>query len=204
MTRTACTAGVILLLCGGCAVKTYRGTYDPAAFAAWRIAADQRVPGRAWVMTAPEDDAFLWSGHEKGWNPVLVLPMGMVVREAAVRTFGGLFVGGAEAGCQAPRAGDERVVITPRLKSLSHRLDGWTRRMAVEVSIQVSVLGPEGQVAFERTSTSGTWRTALTIDHEPFEPQLMQAVQVATQEAMLGAARDVKAFLEAKGKPPAP
>jgi hypothetical protein len=203
MTRTVSTAGVILLLCSGCAWRTYRGTYDPAAFANWRIAADQRVAGRALVMTTPEEDAFVWAGHQRGWNPTLVVPMGMVVREAAVRTFGGLFLGGAEAGSQPPRAGDERVVVTPRFKVLSHRLEPSTQRLAMEVSIQVSVLGPDRQVAFECTSTSKTWR-AVRADFEPFEPHLMQAVQVATQDAMLGAARDVKAFLEGKGMPPAP
>jgi len=187
----------------GCGALTHTGAYDPSAFAPWRIAQEWKLEGRALILTAANDDAFVYSGRPRGFvgsATTLRLPLGVIVREAAVRVFGDLFLGGAKVSNDASRLEGCRAVITPRFVAFSHQYGWSTNRF--ELSVRVALLDAGGQVAFEKSYDSGQLEVPAGVYRASPARPIDRAAHVAIQQLMLQAAADVRTHLEGRSPPP--
>ncbi len=192
MIRTATTAAGLALL-AGC---TLVGAYDPSYFAPWRIDPVKKIEGRALVLTAAEDDAFVYSERPTtfiGSAFTLRLPLGVLAREAALRVFGDLFRGGAAASNDPSNAAGHRAVISPHVTRFTHTYY-WTRAI-VSMSVSVRLLDARDVVLFEKSYDAGPVEVE-TMDGPPAAERFTRTTQVTLQGLMLRAAADVKAQLD--------
>jgi hypothetical protein len=203
MARTT-LAGAALLLLAGCVTM---GRYDPEYFAAWPISPEMKLEGRALIRTAPEEDAFVYSGRPvtfTGSAITLRLPLGVATREAAVRVFGDLFRGGAAASSDGGETAGYRVVISPRVTGFRHacRWSLFAPRVFT-VSVAVAVQDGEGHDVLARTYDSGEVAVDNVAVRKREAEAVSRTVQMALQALMLRAAADVKAALEGAPAPAA-
>jgi hypothetical protein len=197
MTRTVTAVGALALL----ASCTHVGRFEPKHFASWQIAENKKLDGRALVLTTVQDDAYVWSGRPTGAvgaATTLTLPLGVLVREAAKRVFGDLFLGGADASNDTAHLDGYRAVVSPRITAFSYRY-GWSAIFMTEsgefaLSMRVALLDARGGVTFERTYASGRLEVAGRSQVAPAEA-ISQAAHVAAQALMLQAAADIATHL---------
>jgi hypothetical protein len=191
-------AASALALASACA---FEGRYDKRYFRATGIAEEERLDGRALVLTSSDDDEYVYSARPTGFagsGTTLTLPLGVVVREAALKVFGDLFRGGADALTDRTGLEGYRAVVSPRLAGFSH-VYGWTTASVV-VSVRVSLLDAKGNVLREKTYSDefeSEGAGALRASGSDAGSVMSRMAQVAVQTLMLRAAADVKAFLEA-------
>jgi hypothetical protein len=185
----------------GCVVT---GRYDPRLFAPVEVAPEKRLDGQALVLTAPEEDAYQFSGKPTsfaGSGVTLTMPLGLQTREAARGVFDALFRGGARVSSAEPALEAYRVVVSPRVTRLVHR---YTMTHGVELELWVRVVaraGP-GELLFDRTYASGLF--ALE-DSRPAEVNLAYGVDYVLQRVLLRVAVDVRTCLVGPACPePAP
>lgn len=185
---------------------THAGQFAPTNFAPWRIARDERLEGRALVLTTEKDDAYVWSGRPTGLvgsAMTLTLPLGVIAREAAKRVFGDLFLGGADVSNDAPRLEAYRAVVSPRITAFSYRYRWpsiFDNSAEFALSLHVALLDARGAVAFEQTYESDRVEVPGRYGVLPAEA-ITQAAHVAAQALMLQAAADIRERLAAQAAP---
>jgi len=205
MTRIWMAGGAAALLTG-CAALIHHGKYDPKAFAPWRIAQDKKIEGRALILSTARDDGLAYSGHPPGMAGVAtsqVLPFGVIIREAAKRVLGDLFLGGADTSNDASHLEGYRAVVVPRFSDFVYRVRIFGTSQ-LDLSVHVALLDARGQAVFEQNYDSG-WEDVPP--QERADPTLIdRAAHVAAQRVMLQAAADVRDWLLAhsplSGEPP--
>ncbi len=204
MTRAALAAGAMALL----ASCTHVGTFDPKHFQPWQIAEDKKLEGRALVLTAAEADGYVYSGRPAsfvGSANTLTLPLGLLVREAAKRVFGELFLGGADASNDASHLEGYRAVVSPRLVGFTYQY-GWSALYSPSgqfaLSIRVALLNASGAVVFEKIYESGLLEATGSAQVDAPEA-ISRGAHVAAQTLMLQAAADLRERLAPQAAPPA-
>lgn len=211
MRRAALAA---LSLIAGC---TYTTRYNPALFDSPQISDQERLDGRVLVMTAPADDAWVYSGHPSsltGGGTTLNVPLGEITREAAAKAFGDLFRGGVDRSNHVVGLESYRVVVAPRTVAFDYKYNalrnvGFAVTPQAAVQVHVSLLDPKGNPTWQRTYDSGleSGRTYF-ISGDPGD-RVGEAAHHALLRVMRQAANDVKAVLlvpaaPASSAPPAP
>ena len=183
------------LLLTGCVTA---GSYQPAFFdlpADGALAAGPAVDGRVLVVTSPAQDGLVFKDHPTTFTGslyTLQLPLGVIVREAALKAFGEAFAGGAEHGGERPAGASFTAVVTPAVTRFDWEVH-FTSLMGgahptVNLELSVSLLDGDGQVSWERrylVSEQDPGGLSSTTD------LLGWLTHQAALEAMRQAARDV-------------
>jgi hypothetical protein len=206
MMRMATVAAALCAL-AGCA---HRGALNPTYFPRQGFAEEQRVDGRALVITAPADDAFVYEGRPESFTgsaTTLALPLGVITREAAAIAFGDLFRGGADRTNAVAGLESYRVVIAPRATRFSYAYNalrnlGFAVTPEVTVTLTVHLVDAQGKPTWERSYDSGTFRgDTYFMTGTPGET-VNQAAHRAIYDLVLRAAADVAAELRARPQAP--
>ena len=112
-------AALAVLALGGCAMTS---TFNPGYLAAARRPVAEQADGKALIVTTPQDDAYVYTGHPTSFTgaaTTLTLPLGSIVKETATAAFADRFKGGAEAAGAITNADSYAVIVAPRLTSFS-------------------------------------------------------------------------------------
>jgi hypothetical protein len=175
-------------------------SYDATRFAAWRIAADRKLDGRAAVLTTPEDDTTEWARKPSGAvgsAGTVRVPVGVIAREAARRVLGELFLDGAEALHEAAGLERYRAVVTPRITAFEYHFPlsaMFTSRVELALSLHVIARDARGEVLLDRTYDSGRIQ-ADGAGRDDAAAALDRGVHQVAQALMLRAAADVREHL---------
>lgn len=208
MSRAALAALAALSL----AACTYTTRFNPAHFDSPPVPEQERLDGRVLVMTAAQDDAWIYSGHPSsltGGGTTLNVPLGEITREAAAKAFGDLFRGGVDRSNHVVGLESYRVVVAPRTVAFDYKYNalrnvGFAVTPEAAVQVHVSLLDAKGNPTWQRTYDSGleSGRTYF-ISGAPGD-RVGEAAHHALLRVMRQAANDVKAVLLAPAAPASP
>ena len=161
-TRFARLAGAVLaiLAVAGCSSTS---SYNPSYLAAARRPATVVSDGKVLVVTAPQDDAFVYTGNPTSFTgsaTTLTLPLGSIVRESAVAAFADTFKGGADVASQVTDASRYVVIVAPKLVTFSYEYNqlknvGFAITPTAVVNVDVRVLDAKGATRWQRSYASG-------------------------------------------------
>ncbi|MBK9516168.1 MAG: hypothetical protein IPO09_02220 [Anaeromyxobacter sp.] len=188
--RTLVPVSLALLL-AGCATI---GTYQPAYFDQDGTAEAPAMDEPILVVTGAAEDGLVFKGGpttSTGSGHILELPLGVIVREAALRAFGEVSRGGARHGSQRPEGPLLQVVVTPRVITFDW---AWQAEVfgagspQVRLEVSVSRLDGAGQVAWERRYQ---FIEEQSLGFSAVGDLLSWLTHQAAQKAMRRAARDL-------------
>jgi hypothetical protein len=114
------TFAVTVLVLAGCAMTS---SYNQSYLAAARRPVAVQADGKALIVTTPEDDAYVYTGHPTSFTgsaTTLTLPLGAIVKESATAAFADAFKGGVDAGNAIKDADRYAVIVAPKLASFSY------------------------------------------------------------------------------------
>lgn len=139
------------------------GSYNPAYLAAARRPAAIQVDGKVLIVTAPQDDAFIYSGNPTSFTgsaTTLTLPLGSMVRETAAAAFADTFKSGADAAPAVKDPARYVVIVAPRLSTFTYEYNqlknaGFAITPTAVVNVDVRVLDATGATRWQRSYASG-------------------------------------------------
>jgi hypothetical protein len=207
-------ARVVLLSLVGCALHL-QGTYDPSYFEDTPPDPSDLLPGKILVETDPADDTRVATIRVLFQS--LTMPVGPIMKEAARRTFGGKFKGGAVMANDRADAASVRGIVSLRfvdyepsvtqsdrpnsplrfaatIPPIRNPSTGVINDHAAAASVKVSVQysEPTGQVVWQRTYSG--WAAAGADQREARDYSI--AAHWAMEAALQHAANDVEQALE--------
>ena len=178
------------VLLAGCATV---GSYDPAYFDQGGPVDAAALDGQVLVVTGAAEDGLVFKGlpttvYASGY--VLELPLGVIVREAALRAFGEAFRGGAVHGSESPSVAHFKAVVAPHVIGLTWEFipDLGLGSAQVRLEVSVSLIDGAGQVAWERRYLSVEDGSK---GFSAFENLLSRLAHQAALKAMRQAAREL-------------
>jgi hypothetical protein len=157
--RTSILVLAAALLLGGCSMATgYRPDYvQPRA-----VAAEERIQGKALLVTSTEEDQYVFSGHPTSFTgsaSTLSVPLGFMTRQIAETVFGEVCTEGVDHAAAA--ASGYAVIVRPKvtlfefgypqLKNL-----GFAITPEARVDLNVKLLGSDGQPLLDKDYSTGT------------------------------------------------
>jgi hypothetical protein len=153
-------AAMAALAFAGCAMTS---TYNAGYLAAARRPAAAMAEGKVLVLTTPQDDAYVYTGNPTsftGGGTTLTLPLGAIVKEAALAAFADTFRGGVDAAPQVANTSQYTVIVAPRLVSYSYEYNqlknvGFAITPTAVVNIDVRVVDAAGALRWQRSYASG-------------------------------------------------
>lgn len=190
----------------GCA---HTATYNASHFAVQRLGDDQRLDGRALILTESQDDAYTFSGKPTsftGGGTTLTIPLGLIAREAATLAFGDLFRGGVDKSNDRSNLRTYAAVVSPRVTGFSYEYNalknvGFAITPTVVVSVSLSLLDEQGKSFWEKTYESGSFEgDTYVISGSPGE-DVGKAAHRAIYGLMLKAAGDAREQVKARPRP---
>ncbi|HUL58456.1 MAG TPA: hypothetical protein VLU43_04235 [Anaeromyxobacteraceae bacterium] len=198
--RRATTAAWGLALLAGCTY--YPGAYRPDYFNPAAARPEEKLEGRALVRMADADVAYVYSGRPAsmvGRATELALPLGVVVREAAMRAFGARFAGGAVVTSDTAACEGYRAIVTPKVNAFRYEYGAgvffFHPDAELALSIQVVVLDERGALAFEKTYDSGVVRVKGRLPFVVPAQEVNEATHRTAQDLMQRAASDLAEHL---------
>lgn len=200
---TVIAAAAIL---AGCA---YTATYNPAHFNVQRLADDQKLEGRALILTDSQDDAYTFTGKPTsftGGGTTLAIPLGLITREAANLAFADLFREGADKSNDRSAVARYAAVVSPKVKSFTYEYNqlknlGFAITPTVVVAVSVSLLDEQGKSFWDKTYESGNFEgDTYMISGSPGE-DVGKAAHRAIYGLMLKAAGDTREQVKARPRP---
>jgi hypothetical protein len=204
MKRVSVSAVILTALLAGC---SHVATYNSAYLSGPPPAATERMDGKALVYTGRADDDYVFSGNPTsftGGATTLTEPLGQIVREVAVYTFGRYFRDGAEASNKLENLAGYRVIVKPRVLSFTYEYNqlknlGFAITPGVTLEIETELLDQNGKTVYSKRHASGLVPGhTYMISGTPGE-RVNQLVHETMYKLMDEAALDVKATLQAKG-----
>lgn len=202
-------ASVALVSVTGCATSiAYRADYVPET----NIAADERIDGRILVYTSQADDERLVTAGATSFTASgskLTTPIGMMVREIALKVFAAAAAEGAAHSHDLAGAAAYSAVVRPegmdfkygfpQLKNL-----GFAITPEVDVSLRLSVLDAEGKVLLEKEYASGVVEgKSYMMSGKPYE-RISQLAHQTIHALLLQAVGDVRTFQRSRRQVAAP
>lgn len=187
---------VAFLFLGAC---SYDLPYNPAYLSAARRPADMQVEGKALIYTTVIEDEYVYSGHPSsmtGSATTATVHLGQILREAAKAAFTEEFRGGVEAANSLGDARAYRVVVHPQPSQFSYQYAqlrnlGFAITPIADLSVDVSVLDPDGRTIWQRNYKSGeVAATTYMLNLKP-EEEISKAAHQAAYGLMSKAAADV-------------
>lgn len=144
----------------GCAST---GSYNASYLAAARRPAAIQTDGKVLIVTAPQDDGYVYSGNPTSFTgsaTTLTLPLGAIAREAAVAAFADTFKSGADVAPAVQDPARYVVVVAPRLVGFSYEYNqlknaGFAITPTAVVNVDVRVLDAGGTTRWQRSYASG-------------------------------------------------
>jgi hypothetical protein len=195
-----------LLLLAGCASSiAYRADYVPDR----PIPASEQIDGRVLVYTTRADDERLVTGGATsftGSGAKLTVPVGMMVREIAVKVFSKAASLGAVASNDLNDAAHYSLVVRPEVQEFKYGFPqlknlGFAITPQVEVRLRVSVLDSDGKPQFEREFASGVVEgKSYMMSGQPYE-RINHLAHETIYDLLNKAAADVRSHV---GAAPAP
>jgi hypothetical protein len=198
-------AGLALSAC------THAGSLNTSYFPRQPFSEEQRVDGRALVITAAADDALAYSGHPTsytGFASTLTLPLGLIAREATAIAFADLFRDGADRTNLVTGLERYRVVVAPRVTGFEYahnrlRNLGFAITPEVVVTLTVDLVDSQGRPTWQRSYASGIVQgDTYFISGSPGE-DVSKVAHRAVYDLTRRAAEDLAAELRARSRPPA-
>ena len=189
-------AALAVLMLAGCAMTS---TYNQGYLAAARRPAAVQADGRALIVTAPEDDAYVYTGRPTSFTgsaTTLTMPLGAIVRESAKAAFADTFKGGAEAAGAVKEADRYAVIVTPKLTSFSYEYNqlkniGFAVTPTASVVVDVRALDASGQTRWQRSYASGPVEgPAYMLNTSPQE-EISKVTHKALYDLFAAAAADI-------------
>jgi hypothetical protein len=110
----------------GCAST---GGYNPSYLAAARRAPVLHSDGRVLVVTRPQDETTVYTGRPTSFTgsaTTLTLPLGAIVKEAALAAFAATFKSGADAAPEVRDPARYVVIVAPRLSGFAYEYNPLT------------------------------------------------------------------------------
>lgn len=188
----------------GCAMT---GTYNAGYLSAARRPAAAQVDGKVLVVTTPQDDAYSYTGNPTsftGGATTLTMPLGSIVKEAAVAAFADKFKGGADAAAQVKDSERYVAIVAPRLVAYSYEYNqakniGFAITPTAVVNVDVRVIDEKGDTRWQRNYASGPVEgPAYMLNTSPHE-EISKVTHKALYDVFARAAADIA--LEAVAKP---
>lgn len=157
--RTSILVLAAALLLGGCTMAT---GYRPDYVQARAVSAEERIQGKALLVTSTEEDEYVFSGHPTSFTgsaSTLSVPLGFMTRQIAETVFGEVCTEGVDHAAAA--ASGYAVIVRPRvtlfefgypqLKNL-----GFAITPEARVDLNVKLLGSDGQPLLDKDYSTGT------------------------------------------------
>jgi hypothetical protein len=200
--RSLAIAVTALVLAGCAMTSSYKQSYLAAARRPTAVQAD----GKALIVTTPEDDAYVYTGHPTSFTgsaTTLTLPLGAIVKESATAAFADAFKGGADAGNAIKDADRYTVIVAPRLTSFSYEYNqlkniGFAITPTASVVVDVRVLDAEGAMRWQRSYSSGPVEgPAYMLNTSPHE-EISKVTHKSLYDLFSAAAADVARGAAAK------
>ena len=189
-------AALAVLALGGCAMTS---TFNQGYLAAARRPVAEQADGKALIVTTPQDDAYVYTGHPTSFTgaaTTLTLPLGSIVKETATAAFADRFKGGAEAAGAITNADSYAVIVAPRLTSFSYEYNqlkniGFAITPTVSVVVDVRVLDAEGAMRWQRNYSSGPVEGPAYMLNTSPEEEISKVAHKALYDLFSAAAADV-------------
>ena len=147
-----------LLLCGCAASMAYRADYVPEE----PIADSDRVTGRVLIYTTrTDDDRLITAGDTSftGAGVKLTTPVGIMVREIALKVFSKVASDGADESDDFTNPGRYTIVLRPQIANFeygfAHPKLGIEITPQVRVTLRITLLDGTGRVMLEKDYDSG-------------------------------------------------
>ena len=202
------------VLISGCAYTT---AYNPSYLAAARRPSSHMVDGKVLIVTTVQDDVSIYTGNPTsftGSGTTLTLPIGSIVKEAAVAAFSDTFKGGAHtfnwgSGTfeAIPNAEQYTAIVAPRLVSYSYEYNqlknaGFAITPTAVVAVEVRVVDSKGATRFQKQYMSGPVEAeSYMVNFSPHE-EISKVTHKAFYDMFSNAAADVAREFGAKPKVP--
>ncbi len=146
---------------GGCSFTT---AYNPGYISDPPRAESDKLPGKALVFTEKADDAYVFTGKPTsftGGGTTLTSPLGLITSQMAVRVFGDVFKGGAEAQNVRDAQSAYAVVVQPKITRFTYEYNqlknvGFAITPTVLLTLRVRFYGRDGGDPAEKLYDSGT------------------------------------------------
>lgn len=192
----------------GCATT---GSYNASYLAAARRPATIQTDGRVLIVTTPQDDAYVYTGNPTSFTgraTTLTLPLGAIVREAAVAGFADTFKSGADVATTVKDPARYVVIVAPRLASFSYEYNqlknaGFAITPTAVVNVDVRVLDAGGTTRWQRSYASGPVEgSSYMLNTSPGE-EISKVAHKALYDMFAKAAADVVREVVAKPAGPA-
>lgn len=180
----------------GCA---WTGAYNPSYLAAARRPATATVDGRVLVVTSAQDDAYSFTGAPtsfSGGGTKLTMPLGAIVREAAIAAFADTFKGGAEAAATITNGERYALIVEPRLLSYSYEYNqlknvGFAITPTAVVSVDVRVVDAAGVTRWQRQYAPGPVEGPAYILNTSPQDEISKVTHKALYDVFAKAAADI-------------
>ncbi len=148
-----------LFLCGCAASMAYRADDVPDE----PIAASDRVSGRVLIYTSEtDDDRLITAGSTSfaGSGLKLTTPVGIMVREIALKVFSRAASGGADESHDLAGAGRYAIVVRPQIENFEYGFPdskhlGLDVKPQVRLTLRITLLDETGRVLLEKDYDSG-------------------------------------------------
>jgi hypothetical protein len=185
-----------LLALAACTTTT---GYRPEYIAAARLPTTVHSDGRVLIVTRAADDAYVYTGHPTSFSgraTSLTLPLGTIVREAAVAAFTETFPGGVDVGGAISEPARYVVIVAPRLVDFRYAFDqlrhyGLAATPTAEVSAEIRVLDARGATRWHRSYSSGLREGPPSVLTAPPGEEINKLAHRALYELFRRAALDV-------------
>ena len=153
-------AVLAVLAIAGCASTS---SYNPSYLAAARRPSTVVSDGKVLIVTAQQDDAFVYTGNPTSFTgsaTTLTMPLGSILRETAVAAFADAFKGGVDVGNQVADPARYVVIVAPKLVTFSYEYNqlknaGFAITPTAVVNVDVRVLDARGATRWQRSYASG-------------------------------------------------
>jgi len=193
--RSLCTVLAALVLAGCAMTSSFNQGYLAAARRPVAVQAD----GRALIVTTPEDDAYVYTGHPTsftGGATTLSMPLGSIVKEAAMAAFADTFKGGAEAAGAVMDGDRYAVIVAPRLTSFSYEYNqlknlGFALTPTASAVVEVRTLDPKGETRWQRNYSSGPVEGPAYMVNTAPQEEISKVAHKALYDLFAAAAADI-------------
>jgi hypothetical protein len=194
--RLACVGAIFLL--GGCAESTaYRADEVPDT----PLAANERVQGRVLIYTSwTDDDRVITAGPTTvmGAGMTLTTPVGVMVREIALKVFSRAAAGGADESHDFANQRRYSIVLRPQIENFEygfpyHKI-GVKVAPDVRVLLRITLLDDTGNTILEKDYDSGNRTGDRKLINRALVEQTNALAHRVIYELMRRAAADVHSY----------
>jgi hypothetical protein len=193
------SALALVALLSGCATSiAYRADYVTER----PVAAEEQIAGKVLVYTTKNDDERLTTGGATsftGGGAKLTTPIGMMIREVALKVFSRVATNGASEANELTDAGRYSVVVRPEMEDFKYgfpqakNLGLWITPQ-VEMQIRVSMLDASGRPLQEKHYSSGVIEgKGYVMSGSPYE-KINRLAHQTLYDLMRRAADDVRLY----------